>query len=142
MYAERLGAELNSEDPLSNLGRLQALLWRAARLVVDTGIHEKQWTRDEEIAYMVEKTGLPERDVITEVERYIVMPGQACAYMMGYLKIIDLRQKAEATLGDAFDLKTFHDVILGSGSLPLTLLEEVVNDYIDQTAGLKHSGLI
>jgi len=137
MYAERLGALLNSEDPLSSLGRLQALLWRAARLVVDTGIHEKQWTREEAIAYMVEKTGLPERDVITEVERYIVMPGQACAYMIGYLKIIDLRQKAEATLGDAFDLKAFHDVILSSGSLPLTLLEKVVNDYIDRTAGLK-----
>ena len=79
LYAERLAWEMGLEDPLSNLGRLQALLWRAVRLVVDTGIHTRQWTREEAIAYMVEKTGLPERDVITEVERYIVMPGQACA---------------------------------------------------------------
>ena len=137
LYAERLGWELGLEDDLSNLGRLQALIWRAARLVVDTGIHAKRWTRQEAIDYMVEKTGLPERDVTTEIERYIVMPGQACAYYVGYLKLLSLRQKAEAILGDGFELKDFHDVIINNGGLPLSLLEKVVNDYIDRTAGLK-----
>jgi uncharacterized protein (DUF885 family) len=137
LYAERLGWDLGLEDALSNLGRLQALIWRAARLVVDTGIHVKQWTRQEAIDYMVSVTGLPERDVITEVERYIVMPGQACAYYLGYLKLLGLRQKAQATLGPGFDLKDFHDVVIGNGSLPLLLLEQVVNDYVDRQAGLK-----
>jgi len=137
LYAERLGWELKLEDEMSNLGRLQALLWRAARLVVDTGIHVKRWTREQAIDYMVEVTGLPERDVTTEVERYIVMPGQACAYYIGYLKLLSLRQKAESTLGDAFNLKDFHDVVINSGGLPLTLLGDVVNRYIDRTAGLK-----
>jgi uncharacterized protein (DUF885 family) len=137
LYAERLGWELKLEDSLSDLGRLQALLWRAVRLVVDTGIHSKQWTREEAIEYMVEKTGLPERDVVTEVERYIVMPGQACAYYIGYLKLLALRQKAESTLGESFNLKDFHDVVINNGTLPLSLLETVVNDYVDRAAGLK-----
>jgi uncharacterized protein (DUF885 family) len=115
LYAEHLGWELGLEDALSNLGRLQALLWRAARLVVDTGIHAMRWTRQEAIDYMLEVTGLPERDVITEVERYIVMPGQACAYYIGYLEMLSLRQKAQATLGEAFDIKAFHDVIINHG---------------------------
>jgi uncharacterized protein (DUF885 family) len=136
LYAEHLGWELGLEDALSNLGRLQALLWRAARLVVDTGIHVMRWTRQEAIDYMLELTGLPERDVITEVERYIVMPGQACAYYIGYLEMLSLRQKAQATLGEAFDIKAFHDVIINHGGLPLALLEKVVNHYIDQAAGL------
>lgn len=136
LYAEYLGWELGLEDALSNLGRLQALLWRAARLVVDTGIHAMRWTRQQAIDYMLEVTGLPERDVITEVERYIVMPGQACAYFIGYLEMLSLRQKAQATLGEAFDIKAFHDVIINHGGLPLPLLEKVVNHYIDQAAGL------
>jgi uncharacterized protein (DUF885 family) len=136
LYAERIGWELGLEDDYSNLGRLQALLWRAARLVVDTGIHTKGWTREEAIAYMTTITGLPERDVITEVERYIVMPGQACAYYIGYLKMLELRQKAQSVLGEAFDLKDFHEVLLGSGGLPLALLEEAVDAYIDRVAGL------
>jgi uncharacterized protein (DUF885 family) len=139
LYGERLGWELGLEDEMSNVGRLQALLWRAARLVVDTGIHVKRWTREEAIDYMVEKTGLPKRDVTSEVERYIVMPGQACAYYLGYLKMLSLRRKAESTLGEKFDLKDFHDVVLQHGSLPLTLLEEVVNDYIDREAGFKQN---
>ncbi|MDY6846882.1 MAG: DUF885 family protein, partial [Chloroflexota bacterium] len=113
------------------------LLWRAARLVVDTGIHAKGWTRQEAIDYMLETTGLPERDVVTEVERYIVMPGQACAYYIGYLKVLGLRQKAQATLGEGFQLKEFHDVVISNGGLPLNLLERVVDAYIDQKAGLK-----
>lgn len=136
LYAERLGWELGLENEFSNLGRLQALLWRAARLVVDTGIHAKRWTRQEAIDYMVEKTGLPERDVVSEVERYIVMPGQACAYYIGYLKMAALRHKAETVLGTLFDLKEFHDVVLNSGSLPLTLLESLVDDYIDRKSQL------
>jgi uncharacterized protein (DUF885 family) len=137
LYAERLGWELGLEDAFSNLGRLQALIWRAARLVVDTGIHAMRWTREEAIDYMLKVTGLPERDVITEVERYIVMPGQACAYYIGYLKLLSLREKAEAILGDAFDLKSFHEEVIKNGGLPLVLLEKVVNDYIDQVSGLK-----
>ena len=140
LYAERLGWELGLEDALSNLGRLQALLWRAVRLVVDTGIHAMRWTRQEAIDYMVAKTGLPERDVTTEVERYIVMPGQACAYYLGYREIFSLRQKAQATLGEDFDLKAFHDVIINHGALPLTLLADVVNHYIDHAAGLVPGG--
>lgn len=136
LYAELLGYELGLEDDLSNLGRLQALLWRAARLVVDTGIHVKGWTRQEAIEYMVQKTGLPERDVVSEVERYIVMPGQACAYYIGYLKMLALRKKAQSTLGDDFNLKEFHDVVINNGGLPLSLLESVVDEYIDHTAGL------
>ena len=136
LYAELLGWELGLEDAYSNLGRLQALLWRAARLVVDTGIHVKRWTRQKAIDYMVNTIGLPERDVITEVERYIVAPGQACAYYIGYLKMLELRKKAELVLESDFDLKDFHDVVLNHGGLPLILLEDVVNGYIDRAAGL------
>ncbi len=135
LYAERLGWELGLEDDLSNLGRLQALIWRAARLVVDTGIHAKGWTRQEAIDYMVGVTGMPERDITTEVERYIVMPGQACAYYLGYLEILSMRKKAQSVLGDDFDLRSFHDVIINNGGLPLSLLKRVVDEYIDQNAG-------
>jgi uncharacterized protein (DUF885 family) len=137
LYAERLAWEMGLEDSVSNLGRLQALLWRATRLVVDTGIHARHWSRREAIDYMMAVTGLPERDVTIEVERYIVMPGQACAYYIGYLKLLALRQKAESTLGEAFSLKEFHDVVIKNGGLPLTLLETVVNDYVDRTAGIQ-----
>ena len=143
LYAEYLGWLSGHEDDtasdavLNNLGRLQALLWRAVRLVVDTGIHAMRWSRQEAIDYMVETTGLPERDVVTEVERYIVMPGQACAYYLGYMALVSLRKKAEAILGESFDIKAFHDVVLNNGGLPLPLLTQVVNKYIDQTAGLR-----
>ena len=140
LYAERLASELNLTNALSELGRLQALLWRAARLVVDTGIHAYRWTREEAIDYMLKITGLPERDVITEVERYIVMPGQACAYYIGYLQFSEWRQKAEATLGEAFDIKDFHDVLINNSGLPLSLLEKLVNDYIDYAAQLTPVG--
>jgi len=135
LYSERLGWELGLEDDLSNLGRLQALIWRAARLVVDTGLHAKGWTRGEAIDYIVGVTGMPERDITTEVERYIVMPGQACAYYIGYLEILSMRKKAQSVLGDEFDLKSFHDVIINNGGLPLSLLKRVVDEYIDQKAG-------
>jgi len=136
LYAEQLGWELGLEDAASNLGRLQALLWRAVRLVVDTGIHVMQWARQEAADYMMAMTGLPERDVITEIERYIVMPGQACAYYLGYLKLVALRKKAQSSLGERFDFKEFHDVVINNGGLPLSILEIVVDDYVDRTAGM------
>lgn len=135
LYAERLAWELGfyDNDPYGNLGRLQAEMFRAVRLVVDTGIHYKRWTREEAIDYMVENTGMPTTDVTSEIERYIVMPGQACAYKIGMLKILELREIAKQELGSKFDLRTFHNVILKNGQLPLDILETVVLEYITNT---------
>lgn len=131
LYAERLAGEHGFHDsPYSRLGGLQAELFRAVRLVVDTGIHHKRWTREEAIDYMAQTTGMPRGDVVSEIERYIVMPGQACAYKMGQLKILEMRQKAMDQLGDRFDLKEFHNAVLQNGSLPLEILETVVDRYI------------
>jgi uncharacterized protein (DUF885 family) len=132
LYAERLASELGfyQNDPYGDLGRLQAEAFRAARLVVDTGIHGKKWTFDQAVEFMVENTGLPEEYVQGEVGRYIMWPGQATAYMVGMLKILELRQKAQDALGDRFDLVEFHNVILRNGSVPLEILDEVVNEYI------------
>ena len=132
LYAEQLAYELGfyQNDPFGNLGRLQAEMWRACRLVLDAGIHYKKWTREEAIKYMVDNTGLSESDVITEVERYIVMPGQACAYKIGMIKILALREKAKQALGAKFDLREFHRVILENGAVPLDVLAENVEDYI------------
>jgi uncharacterized protein (DUF885 family) len=127
LYAERLAWEQGfQQDPCSNLGRLQQEQWRAARLVVDTGLHHYRWTREQAIAYLREKTGLPEAEAIIEVDRYIVSPGQACAYMVGMLKILELREEAKQAQGAAFDLKTFHRMVLDKGSLPLSLLEREI----------------
>jgi uncharacterized protein (DUF885 family) len=131
LYAERLAAELGFEkEPYDNLGRLRAELFRAARLVVDTGLHDQRWTREQAIGYMRRTTGMAASDVEAEVERYIVMPGQACAYKIGMLKILELRERAKQQLGSKFDLRDFHDVVLKNGALPLEILEQVVNDYI------------
>jgi uncharacterized protein (DUF885 family) len=131
LYAERLAWELGyHEDPYSNLGRLQAELFRDVRLVVDTGIHYKRWTREESIAYMIEKTGMGDKEVQAEIERYIVSPGQACAYKIGMMKILDLREKAKHELGDKFTLKGFHNAVLANGAMPMEVLEKVVNRYI------------
>ena len=131
LYAERLAREIGMlEDPFDDLGRLQAEMFRAVRLVVDTGLHAKRWTREQAIAYMKDKTGMPESDIVAEVERYLVMPGQALAYKIGMLKILELREKARARLGEDFDIREFHDVILGNGALPLPLLERQVDAYI------------
>jgi uncharacterized protein (DUF885 family) len=137
LYAERLALEMGmyKDDPLGDLGRLQAELFRATRLVVDTGLHYKRWTREEAIAYMVAATGMAETDVVGEIERYIVNPGQACAYKMGMLKILELRERAKAKLGAKFNLKAFHSVVLDNGPLPLTILEEVVDRWIAAQAG-------
>ncbi|MEL7145661.1 MAG: DUF885 domain-containing protein, partial [Bacteroidota bacterium] len=132
LYAERLAWEMGfyEDDPFGNLGRLQAEIFRAVRLVVDTGIHHKRWTRDEAIDYMVANTGMNRADVVTEIERYIVYPGQACAYKIGMMKILELREQAKEALDDKFDLREFHNVVLKNGSVPLDILEEIVEEYI------------
>ena len=135
LYAEQLAWEIGFQaDPYSNLGRLQDELWRALRLVVDTGIHAKRWTREEAIDYMMAYSGMSETNVVAEVERYIVMPGQACAYKVGMLKLLELRDRARQALGDRFDLRAFHDVVLQNGAMPLTLLERVVDLWIEENA--------
>ena len=131
LYAERVAWELGlMPTHADNIGRLMAELFRAVRLVVDTGIHHRRWTREEAIEYMLANTGMAESDVVSEVERYIVMPGQATAYKVGMMKILELRQKAMDELGDRFDLRDFHDVVLKNGAVPLDILEQIVDDYI------------
>ena len=131
LYAERLAWEYGyQEEPFSNLGRLQAELLRAVRLVVDTGIHHKRWTREQAIDYMATTTGMAMTDVVSEIERYIVWPGQALAYKVGMIKIMELREKAEKALGDNYDIKDFHNVVLKNGAVPLTILESLVDQYI------------
>lgn len=132
LYAEELAAEQGFQrDPFDRLGYLDAQLFRAVRLVVDTGIHAYRWDRDRAIAYMLENTGLGEKDATAEVERYIVLPGQACGYMVGRLEILRLRASAKNRLGPKFDLAGFHDAVLGHGLLPLPLLERVVEDWVE-----------
>ncbi|HMJ06201.1 MAG TPA: DUF885 domain-containing protein, partial [Chthoniobacterales bacterium] len=127
-------------DPFGDLGRLQGELFRAVRLVVDTGIHAKHWTREQAIAYMLEKTGMGEKEVTAEIERYIVAPGQACAYKVGMLKIRELRTRAEKELGEKFDQREFHDVVLRNGALPLEILEQQVDEYIARRRELNARG--
>ena len=131
LYAERLAWELGFQnEPYGNLGRLQAELLRAVRLVVDTGIHHKRWTREKAIDYMASTTGIAMTDVESEIERYIVWPGQALGYKVGMLKIMQLRAKAKKTLGEKYDIRQFHNVVLKNGAVPLTILEALVDDYI------------
>jgi len=139
LYAERFAAEIGmyKDDPLGDLGRLQAEIFRAARLVVDTGIHAKGWTREQAIQYMVENTGMSDTEVTTEIERYMALPGQACAYKVGELKILELRARAKAAFGDKFSIKDFHAVILENGALPLTVLDKVVDEWIARDAPKK-----
>ena len=131
LYSERLASEIGFQPtPLDDLGRLQAEMFRAVRLVVDSGMHHKRWTREQAIDYMVEKTGMPQTDVVAEIERYLVMPGQALAYKVGMNTILDLREEARRELGEGFDLKRFHDVLLTGGALPMGLLQQRVRDWI------------
>jgi len=134
LYCEWLAKQAGwyDKDPFGDLGRLRDEQLRAVRLVVDTGIHAKHWTREQAIAYMREKTGIGEKEVKAEIERYIVNPGQACAYKVGMMKIQELRTRAQQELGDKFDQREFHDTVLKSGSLPLEILEEQINDYIQK----------
>ncbi|MDX1501263.1 MAG: DUF885 domain-containing protein [Thermoanaerobaculia bacterium] len=131
LYAEKLAAESGfQEDPYDRLGYLTGQVFRAARLVVDTGLHAERWTREQAIEYMLSATGMPETDVIAEVERYIVNPGQATAYKVGQLEILRLREEARAELGAAFDLRGFHDVVLTGGALPLSVLRREVEAWV------------
>ncbi|MAO68807.1 MULTISPECIES: DUF885 domain-containing protein [Idiomarina] len=134
LYTEKLPKEIGLyKDPYSDFGRLAMELWRAVRLVVDTGIHDKKWTREEGIDFYVTNTPNAKSDAVKMVERHIVMPGQATAYKIGMNKILELREKAKSELGDKFDIREFHDVVLGSGPVPLNILEQFVNDYISET---------
>ena len=134
LYSEKVASELGlyENDPFGNLGRLQAELFRAVRLVVDTGMHHKHWTREQAIAYMSEQTGSAESDVIAEIERYITWPGQALGYKLGMLKILSLREHAKTELADKFDLADFHDVVLLGGAVPMVVLERNVNQWIEK----------
>ena len=143
LYSEKLASELGfGNEPLDALGRLSMEMLRAARLVVDTGIHSKRWTREQAIAYMVDHTGMKQEKVATEVERYYVDPGQALGYEIGKLKILALRDQAKRELGERFDLKQFHNQMLGHGELPLTVLEGVIGDWIaaSRTAAVPSKG--
>jgi uncharacterized protein (DUF885 family) len=136
LYCEWLAKQAGwyDTDPFGDLGRLQGELFRAVRLVVDTGIHAKRWPREQAIAYMREKTGMGKKEVTAEIERYIVSPGQACAYKIGMLKIQELRAKAQQELGSKFDQREFHETVLKNGALPLDILEDQVNEYIRSRA--------
>lgn len=134
LYAERLGLEAGFyEDPYSDFGRLTMEIWRACRLVVDTGMHYLGWTREQAIEYMQANSAMPLHDIRAEVDRYIGWPGQALAYKSGELKIRELRAEAEEQLGEKFDVRAFHDVVLGSGAVPLGMLEQNVRAWIDDT---------
>ena len=131
LYSEQLALEIGlAKDLYDELGILQSELFRANRLVVDTGMHHKRWTREQAMKYMKETTGMSDTEVRVEIERYIVWPGQATSYKMGMLKILELRQKAKKALGEKFDLKTFHSIVLDQGNVPLFILEELVDNWI------------
>jgi uncharacterized protein (DUF885 family) len=132
LYTELAPKEIGMyRDPYSDFGRLALELWRAARLVVDTGIHDKRWTREQAIEYLKKNTPNSEADCIDSINRYIVMPGQATAYKIGMIKILELREKAKKQLGSRFDIRQFHDVVLTNGALPLDVLEELVDRWIE-----------
>lgn len=131
LYAELLAKEMGAyQDDFSDFGRLVNEMWRAVRLVVDTGLHTKGWTEEQAIAYFKEKTPIAEEAIISEVHRYLVLPGQATAYKIGMLKILQLRKNAKQTLGDRFDIRGFHDTVLSGGAMPLAILERRVNDWV------------
>jgi len=131
LYSEQLGESMGLyEDPYDKIGQLTYDMWRAIRLVVDTGMHYKDWTRDDAINLFLENTAKTQQDIENEVDRYIAWPGQALAYKIGQLKIMELRDKAKAELGDNFDIRDYHDFILSFGSIPLSIMEEKVDEFI------------
>ena len=136
-YSERLGKEAGFyQDPYSEYGRLENEMWRNIRLVIDTGVHEKHWSRAQMVEYFHRYTAMDEPNVQSEVDRYIAWPGQALAYKLGQLEILKLREEARQKLGDRFDVRAFHDEVLGAGALPLDVLDSEVNAWI--TAQAKH----
>jgi uncharacterized protein (DUF885 family) len=133
LYVERMAKTdmgIYDADPLGDLGRLQAEMFRAVRLVVDSGMHAKRWTREQAIAFMLAKTGMPEPEVVREIERYVVWPGQATAYKVGQLAMLRARERAERELGSRFDLKAFHELVLMNGEMPLSVLDDAVDRWI------------
>jgi len=135
LYSEELGKDMGFyTDPYSDFGRLQMELWRACRLVVDTGMHSKRWSREEAIDYLQENTPNPEADIRKAIERYLVYPGQATAYMIGKLKIMELRERAREAFGEDFDIRQFHELVLANGPVPLSILEEQVDAWIASEA--------
>ena len=140
LYSERLGKDVGFyQNPYSNYGRLDDEMWRAVRLVVDTGIHSKHWTRDQVLQYMRDHSSSNEAYFQSETDRYIAWPGQALAYKIGQLTILRLREKAKAELGDRFDIRGFHDEVLGAGALPLDVLERRINAWIERAKAGKSS---
>ena len=136
LYSEMLPKEMGFyQDPYSDFGRMAMELWRAARLVVDTGLHHKKWTREEAIAYLVENTPNSEYDSTRAIERYLVMPGQATAYLIGKLKIVELREAARAELGEQFDIRDFHDEVLKDGRIPLDILTAKIEAWVERVRG-------
>ena len=136
LYSEQLGKEMGFyQDPYSDFGRLSTELWRAVRLVLDTGLHAKKWSREEAMEYFRQNSLLSERDIQKETERYITSPGQATSYKIGELKIFELRNRAQQALGDKFDIRDFHAVVLGNGAVPLVVLEEQVDSWIAAGGG-------
>lgn len=135
LYSEKLGVEMGIyQTPYEDFGRLTYEMWRACRLVIDTGVHHKGWTRDQALAYLRDRTALSEHEVTTEVDRYISWPGQALSYKLGEITIVRLRAEAEKALGAKFDVKAFHDALLSEGSVPLPVLEEQVRAFIRASA--------
>ena len=142
LYAERVAKVdmgIYDADPLGDLGRLQAEMFRAVRLVVDTGMHAKRWSREEAITYMIEKTGMTEAEITREIERYVVWPGQATGYKVGQLAMLKMRERAEQALGDRFDIKGFHEVLLMNGAMPLETLDGLVSDWIQRELNIDRS---
>jgi uncharacterized protein (DUF885 family) len=136
LYSEYLGNEMGFyADPYSRFGYLGYQAWRASRLVIDTGLHAFGWSREQAIDYLAANTSLPLHEATTEVDRYISWPGQALSYYLGYLKIRELRERAESALGERFDVRAFHDEVLRHGSLPLPVLESVVDAWIAGRSG-------
>ena len=131
LYTELLGEEMGIyETPYEVFGMLSYQMWRAARLVVDTGVHAKGWTREQAIQFMLDNTALAEHEVTTEVDRYVSWPGQALSYYLGEMAIVEARAKAEAALGDKFNIRRFHDAVLQLGSVPLPVLTAHIDEWI------------